>query len=46
MHTTDKVFALLRAIKAQYCPSLQTMPDRAGSGIERLQNGDWRQEGS
>lgn len=36
---TDKVFALLRAIKAQCCPSLQIMTlNTQGPGIERLQN--------
>lgn len=36
---TDKVFALLRAIKAQCCPSLQIMTlNTQGPGVERLQN--------
>lgn len=34
-----KVFALLRAIKAQCCPSLQIMTlNTQGPGVERLQN--------
>lgn len=39
MHNTDKVFALLRAIKAQCCPSLQIVTlNTQGPGVERLQN--------